>query len=132
MDPIRVMSVSTASISILKSRPPKLYVTADGKVPTLGWGKGLLLPWRYVVAPVDGIQDFDFVAPPPSGTVPTIVSPVHGEIEGEVDVGTYWGAGKPLQGVRVHARENSVEQLWPGPSVTASMVGDDPVVPWPW
>jgi hypothetical protein len=133
----RVMSVDTASAFILKSNPPQVGVAAAGKVPTSGWTHPALEAWLYIVAPADGIQDFDFVAQPPIGISLPMVSPiaVHAVITRNPQ--DYWGEGKPLKGVRIHARENSVEAPVDAKEareltapLTAAM-GDNPV-PWPW
>ena len=130
MNPIRVMSVTSVALQLRKSQPPQLVISVTGKVPTSGWKNGELLAWRYAVAPADGIQDFEFVATPPEGIVLTVVSPICAELDSFVDVDNYWGPEQPLRGVRVHARENSVETLLANAAVMEVPL-DNPV-PWPW
>jgi hypothetical protein len=55
----------------------------------------------YIQAPPDGIMDFDFTGKPPAGIAGQIVLPVHAHI---VLPKPSW-----LKGVRVHAKDNSIE-----------------------
>ena len=132
----RVSSVESTSIFILKSMPPQVGIVADGKVPTSGWTDPSLEPWFYVVPPKDGIQDFDFVAEPPTGIVLQCISNISTTIILPQDPANYWGRGKPLKGVRIHARDNSVEVMLDSKStcdvrnLQASTEGGE--VPWPW
>lgn len=70
--------------------------------------------------PEDGIQDFDFLAIPPEGIVLTVIRPIVAEVVATADPLNYWGPGKPLRGVRVHAQTGSLEAL---------LVSDGPLVP---
>ena len=77
----RVLCVDSVQVAILESKPPQFAVMANGKVPSTGWTRPELSMWFYVVPPEDGIQDFDFVAEPPSGIVLPVVTPtraIHG------------------------------------------------------
>lgn len=109
MTKVRVLSVSQVDVHLQKSNPPTLGVVATGTAPSSGWTDPSLEAWRYVLPPDDGIQDFDFVAQPPAGIVLPVVLPITGEVSSVVDVLNYWGPGKPLAGVRIHARSNSME-----------------------
>ncbi len=62
-----VTNVVSSDYSILKSNPPKLFVFAIGETPTLGWTKGQLIPWVYIVPPADGLLDMDFYGERPDG-----------------------------------------------------------------
>jgi Peptidase inhibitor I78 family len=130
----RIPSVDSVTIHILKSNPPQIAVSAIGKVPTSGWSNPALGAWFYIVAPKDGIQDFDFYADAPSGIVLPVVLPITAEVVVARDPKDYWGPGKPLIGVRIHARDNKAEALLDAKS---TMVHDSPPIagglplPWP-
>lgn len=134
----RILSVKSVSVFILQSDPPQVGITADGEVPTSGWTNPSLSQWFYVVPPDDGIQDFDFVAEPPTGIVLPVVSPIAAFAVIPRDPKDYWGKGKPLKGVRIHARENSVvatldERKKLETARLSPMTLDVPVPgPWPW
>jgi hypothetical protein len=129
------MCVDAAQAAILESKPPQVAITADGKVPTSGWTNPELSLWFYVVPPSDGIQDFDFVAQPPSGIILPVVTPISAFAVIPRDPRHYWGKGKPLKGIRIHARENSVEVKLDAKKTMPFQVGSAPrggEVPWPW
>jgi hypothetical protein len=131
----RVLCVDSVQVATLESKPPQFAITANGKVPSSGWTQPELTQWFYVVPPQDGIQDYDFVAQPPSGIVLPVVTPISVFHPDPRDPRHYWGKGKPLKGVRIHARENSMEaKLDPKKSmefqVRAAPRGGE--VPWPW
>jgi hypothetical protein len=132
----RILSVKSVSVFILRSDPPQVGITADGDVPTSGWTQPSLSPWFYVVPPADGIQDFDFVAEPPTGIVLPVVSPISVHAVIARDPKDYWGKGKPLKGVRIHARENSIVATLDEKKIleTArlSALPSDSPSPWPW
>jgi hypothetical protein len=150
----RVLSVDSASVFILKSNPPYVGVIAEGKVPTTGWTRPGLGAWFYIMPPEDGIQDFDFHAEPPTGIILPVVTPIAADTVITRDPNDYWGKGKPLVGVRIHARENSVVAKldtkksldvqanlartlqsapypWPWPWHVYHTAGPEPW-PWPW
>src|SRR5689334_14785410 len=104
----RVLSIDFASVFLVKSNPPYVGVSAIGKVPTTGWTHPHLSAWFYIVPPTDGIQDFDFNAMPPSGVFLPIVVPISAHAVIARDPTNYWGHGKPLHGVRIHARDNAL------------------------
>ena len=60
----KVLEVQNVKLSILKSFPPKLSITAFGTVPTSGWKDAELIPYVYIQPPPNGIYDYDFVAEP--------------------------------------------------------------------
>jgi hypothetical protein len=133
----RVMSVDSASIFLLKSFPPYVGVAAHGKVPTSGWSRPSLEPWLYFVAPDDGIQDFDFIAEPPAGISFPVVLPIAAVTVIPRDPRNYWGEGKPLIGVRIHARENTLEAKLDERKelqIQANMgaITQSAPYPWPW
>ena len=81
MNKPKVDSVNKVELALLKSKPPKLSIKADGEVPTGGWSAGELVPRVYVQPPPDGIYDFDFVAepPPPDRVVTQAFTPISAE-----------------------------------------------------
>lgn len=129
MSQIRILEVTDVQVQILKSHPPKLVIIASGKVPTSGWSHGALVPWIYVTVPQDGIQDLDFVATPPDGISLPVVLGIAAQITVEADIQNYWGPGKPLAGVRIHARDNSVVYELKAASEAAA---PDAHVQWSW
>ena len=65
-----IVMEKVCSIDLNKSNPPELVVTAVTEV--LHGSSGELSQVVYVVAPADGIQDFDFNITPPGGMTPQI------------------------------------------------------------
>ena len=103
-----VMRVRAASAKLIK--PHVVQVCARGVVPTAGWTNAQLRPVIYVQAPPNGIYDFDFVATPPTGIVPQVVTPIKA-----IRIWTPSPAG--LHGVRIKGAGNSVTaMLNQGPS----------------
>jgi len=96
-----VYSVSTLSIAVLESQPPKLSIRVSGQVSTPGW-TGLKLVHRvYVVPPADGIYEADAVGTPPGGIVPEVLTSFSfNEIWGHVPA--------DLKGFKVYSATNSV------------------------
>lgn len=100
-----IMAVKSVTIGLLKRQPPIPFVAADGCVPTSGWTGGALAAHVYVNPPADGIQDFDFIATPPTGIVLPVVSPIAAPPVLLENMPAW------LRGVRVHARDNVIERL---------------------
>jgi len=88
-----------------KKQPPSLGVSASGMASTLNWKNPRLEPRHYTTPPADGVQEFDFVADPPTGMAPQVMTPIAGA--GSLDPAPDW-----LRGVRVFAATNQVEQIW--------------------
>lgn len=133
----RIMIVEKASAVILKSNPPQVGIAASGTVPTTGWTHPALEPWFYIAPPADGIQDFDFVAEPPANILLPVLSPIAAHAVITRNPNDYWGKGKPLKGVRIHARENTVVATLDAAHATEARLGisDAPegdLYPWPW
>lgn len=112
MDKVKVDSVDTVELAILKSKPPKLSIGASGRVPTAGWSAPELVPFVYVQSPPDGIYDFDFVAqpPPPDNIVAQVVSSISASLVLEK-------IPSGLRGVRIHAASNKKEALLGRPNL---------------
>jgi hypothetical protein len=131
------MTVDNATAVILKSNPPQVGIAAAGTVSTTGWTHPALEPWFYIAPPADGILDFDFGAMPPDHIVLPMTMPIAAHAVITRDPRDYWGEGKPLAGVRIHARQNSVVAMLDAKASSearlslAAKGGIDPV-PWPW
>lgn len=98
-----VSLVKSVCFSIDKSNPPQLAVNAIGTVNSSGWKNGVLVPVVYVVQPLDGIQDFHFVADAPAGIVLWVMSPISGD--GKIELESW------MKGVRIHSATNSLVVL---------------------
>lgn len=100
----KVLEVTEVALAILESFPPKLRITANGTVPTPGWTNPRLEPFIFIQPPPDGIYEFDFVADPPEGIVPQVLTPI--------DASYIWeNFPEGVKGVRVHAAQNSKTAL---------------------
>lgn len=107
----KIQKVNTCSLVKTESEPQIILIASSGIVPSSGWKQPSLVGWYYVTPPEDGIQDFDFCAMPPTGIVMPVELPITGEAIIAVSLKKYWGDGRPLVGVRIHARTNFVEAL---------------------
>ena len=121
----RVFEVTNAIVSLSKSNPVQVIVYAEGKATSSGWKNPSLGAWSYISTPEDGIQDFDFIAEKPTGISMLRVSPIAAQIAAPIDPANYWGTGKPLNGVRIHARNGAIE-------ASLTELQSDTFVPWPW
>jgi len=97
-----VYRVDEVMATLLKSNPPQLNITAHGMVPTSGWRKPELVPYVYIMPPVDRIWDFVFIAEPPTEIVSQVLTPI---------VATYTMENTEVRGIRVHASSNMKEVL---------------------
>ena len=102
-DPTTILRVDTVTVDLEKTNPPQLTVQAEGQVSSLGWTAPKLSIYVYVVPPADGIQEFDFMATPPSG----VVAPSTEKVKASYTIRDMpsW-----VLGVRVHASSNNVEE----------------------
>jgi len=97
------ISVQDVALSILKSNPPQLSITAVGLVPTAKFAYQSLVPYVYITAPLDGIYDFTFISTHESNSgdhQECIVHPV-------VAYHVLQVIPNSLKGVRVHGSINS-------------------------
>lgn len=101
----KVSTVTRVCLDINTSKPPQLVIQTVGTVPTSGWKNGMLIPWIYVVQPIDGVQDFSFVAESPTGPAPQVISEIKGA---GLIAKESW-----IKGVSVHASD--------GKSITAML-----------
>lgn len=127
----RIYDVQTAIIKILKSNPPQIVVLAFGRTSSSGWTDPSLDAWYYIEAPKDGIQDFDFTADEPTGISLPVLTPVSADAVITRDPANYWGRGKPLVGVRIHARTNTIEEKLGAGFVQFDLMGEGLPLPWP-
>lgn len=97
-----IRSIQTVDLSLLKSNPPQLLVSAIGTVSSGGWKNGTLDARHYFVPPADGIQDFDFAATPPVGPSIQIILPISAQT-------VVFPIPSWLKGVRVHSATNNIE-----------------------
>jgi hypothetical protein len=105
----RIYDVTEVQLELQKSNPPTINVIARGRVPSAGWHDPRLEPRIYITPPADGIQDFDFVATSPSGNQIQVFRPIEAQASLPRGPEDYWGKGRPLVGVRIHAQENKME-----------------------
>ncbi len=105
----KVYSVDEVEVTISKTNPVLVVVSARGRASSSGWHDASLSRYIYPVPPKDGVQDFDFYAemPKPGSIVIEVLTPISAQFEfSGVDIENYWGKGQPLKGVRVHAVAN--------------------------
>jgi len=131
----RILEVTAVDLSLVKTRPPQIHIVTHGTVPTSGWKNSTLSPWFYLRPPDDGVQDFDFVADAPTGIVLEVISHVSAELTIPRDPADYWGPGKALRGVRIHARSNIKEASLDTTdqakqAIALSRGVDDDSIPW--
>jgi len=101
----KIYRVDAVQLTVLESYPPKIRIKAYGLVPTGGWSAPELIPYVYIIPPVDGIQDFDFAAQPPPDAAIQVLRPIEASHVIE-NTAPSW-----LRGVRVHASSNNKEAL---------------------
>ena len=128
---VRVYDAQNAFITVLKSNPPQIVVLAHGRASSSGWSNPTLGAWYYIDAPKDGIQDFDFTADEPTGISLPVLSPISASALITRDPADYWGKGRPLVGVRIHARTNTVEARLDEKSAKFELTGEGLPLPWP-
>jgi len=128
---VRIYDVQSAALAILKSNPPQIVVSAIGRTVSTGWTNPTLGAWYYLVPPRDGIQDFDFTADEPTGISLPVLTPITASTLISRDPANYWGKGKPLVGVRIHARTNSLEEMLDAKVQAFADVDEGWPMPWP-
>jgi hypothetical protein len=105
----KILSVTDVKLAILESDPPKLRISANGTVGSTGWENARLIPYRYFVAPQDGIWEFDFVAEDPSTELGIITTPTLTDIDARYVWDNY--PQKSVKGVRVYSSTNNVTKM---------------------
>jgi hypothetical protein len=93
-----IYQIDSVTVSIIPTLPPKLRITAKGKVSSTGWSAPGLVKYIYVHQPFDGIQDFSFVAEPPAGIYAPVLKPI--SITTDVALQPW------MKGVRIHGTSN--------------------------
>ena len=100
----KIYGVTSVSLAILESQPPKLAITLAGNCNTSGWKNFGIEPRIYVVPPADGIWDADLVGDKPGGIVLEVLTPMHAS--------AIWPTiPAELKGVRIHAATNSMTAM---------------------
>lgn len=66
--------ITKAETAIQTSLPPNFVVTATAEFPTGGYSDFKLIRAVYVTPPSDGIQDYFFMATPPTGVVTQVIT----------------------------------------------------------
>ncbi len=102
-NPQLIAEVTDVSVSYLESQPPIMVVIASGNVSTPGWTNPGLSRMVYITPPADGIQEYEFMATPPSGIVQQVITPIAAKDEWRDPPA--W-----IRGVRVKSATNSVEE----------------------
>jgi hypothetical protein len=97
-----VTEIVDLDVVLSKSNPPVVGMKALGQVPTTGWTDPELAARIYVTPPADGVQEFDFMATPPSGPAGEMISHLAAEAS---FVKPDW-----CKGVRVYAQTNKAEK----------------------
>ncbi|GAB6263214.1 hypothetical protein PSSHI_34580 [Photobacterium sp. R1] len=100
----KLFQVNDIEMLYLKTNPPQLEIKVAGFASTLGWDNVRLNPFVYVVAPLDGIYEFDFVATPPEGFAAEAIMPVEANF-------IMQSVPSDLKGIRVYASSNQLEKL---------------------
>lgn len=128
-----VFEVTAAYASVSSTRPNSIDVLAIGKVPTGGWINASLGVWYYVSPPADGILDFDFYADPPLNGAIQVECPITACLAIDRLPKDFFGRGRDLKGVRIHAKSNKMEagvMTLTAPAAAKASGGD--LIPWPW
>lgn len=98
--PKKISRINSVDLQVTGADQQNLTITAVGEVPTGGWANGTLVQYEYVTFPEDGIQEYDFIATPPSGGAITVVSPIL--------AAAVQDKPKQLRGVKVYAAQNDL------------------------
>lgn len=101
-----VSEITLIQLDIIDGSPQQLRIRVRANVTTSGWSEPQLNPYLYLVPPQDGIYDFDFMARPPAGDSPQVITPI--EVTHVLD-----GFSNTFVGVRIHAAQNNLEKLLP-------------------
>jgi hypothetical protein len=101
---VKVYEIKAVRLTRYRSVPPKLQIDVDATTRTSGYTDPQLVEYIYVHPPLDGVYDFDFIATSPSTVSSDVISPISLSYIMEPMHGD-------LKGVRIHATNNSLEQL---------------------
>jgi hypothetical protein len=100
---VRLFTVQSVSLALMKREPPVLAVTVQGLAATPGYNNIRLNILKDELSP-DGILDMELVGDAPDGIVLSLITPVSASIVIEKDV-------ENIVGVIVHSRSNSITEL---------------------
>jgi hypothetical protein len=105
-NPVFVLKVGSADITLMKSAPPYVLVKASGVVATSGYANPRLVQVLYETPPADGIQDLYFLIDPPKpgGVVLQVITSVEAPL---VNMGL---APSWMKGIRVWAQTNKLKK----------------------
>lgn len=110
----RFYAVDRVFLTLEKSNPPNLLITAKGRVSTPLWSNPVLVAHHHISPPADAVQEFECIAtPPPKGTalIQKLTEISSSTILPAVDIDNYWGEGQPLKGVRCLGQSNAKTAL---------------------
>lgn len=100
----KINRIEKIEIELLKSNPPTINFKVTGMAPTGGWSGPELLAHEYTTPPQDGIQEFEFVAEPPTNIVKQVLTLI--TANHVFDPRPSW-----VRGIRIYASSNNVETL---------------------
>lgn len=103
-EPSKIFRIDSVKLSVSKKDPPELTIKVDGTSSTPKWTNAALSRHEYGSPPQDGIQEFDFIAIPPSGFVLQVLAPISA-------LHTVKDIPEWLRGVRVYSDTNNVEKV---------------------
>lgn len=104
----KIARIDSVSVTYIKKNPPQLKIEAKGQAASMGWTNPTLSPRVYIQPPPNGIYVYDFVATPPTGIVPQVLTPISAEL-------VLTEIPKGMKGVRVYSKSNSKEAKLEGP-----------------
>lgn len=114
---VKAYSVNSIKLSLAKSNPPQLVISAEGQTTTTGWRNPTLVPLEKELSP-DGILDLEFVADPPGpdNIVAQVFTNIHADLTWQHDIDR-------LVGVRIVARSNekTILRVTPAPEIPADI-----------
>jgi len=99
MSTIKVSKIDSVAVTLIKTNPPSLLITANGHNNDGGYKNIRLEPVVYVTPPADGIWEFEMIADAPAAVF-HIVTPVAAQYEWEK-----FPAG--VKGIKVSGAGNS-------------------------
>jgi hypothetical protein len=105
--PETVPQILAAEISVTDAVPPVVTIHARGQVNSGGWSAPRLVKTAFGEIPADGIQDFEFIATPPSGPATAALQ----EIEAEFRWDTVLVDAPWLRGIRVHGADEAPKEV---------------------
>ena len=102
METIKVHTIESVSLSLIKTNPPSVLISVKAENMNSNYSKIRLEPFVYVHPPLNGIWEFDMV-----GDVPPITDQLVTRVGATLD----WKAPKDAKGVKVYGLTNSKTAL---------------------